>query len=798
MAVWVVRAGEKKQSDKFADFVLEHNIISINYENIGDLANYKSLTGEPNSLVNSVQIGEYVLLPQTSKGIIHIGQVIGYYIYEQNHPAGTRHTRAVKWLKTIDRTEVSHEMLNSIDSEGTIFRVRKPSIEKAETIIDAIIKNINTYNFIIANIAWLDDMGNWERKINKEEHEVLVKRSLFGYIKEGNYPHEMFNFNTEAQIEGFQYGYAPYFDSTKITEGEKIFIIFISTKPNGGRAIVGFWGNAEITRKKLPTAQLELNIKCPIEYTIRLKTYIDFRKEKHAEGKNPKQSNGCKIDNVKTITDMLNEAIELNKEDDSTVAKLRILIDLLSPYKGDRDMGDLGMKISLLLTKKQIILCGPPGTSKTWEAQQLANKIIGNFWLVVANEKKYSWLNNVEWDNPQPEDWHGKSEENKKTARVGDLVFGYEAGKGIVCLATIFKEAYLSSKEDIAIDILPIAKLEKPISIIEMKNDPILSKSKPVTINFKQAIHELSIEEIKCLIKMILKSNPHLSEAISSPAIVQFHPSYTYEDFVRGLAPKTIKREDGGGVTFEAKNKIFGELCTIAAKESNKDKKFVLIIDEINRADMAKVMGELIYGLEYRNQPILTPYPNEDGSPCYLTVPFNLYIIGTMNTADKSIAFLDYALRRRFAFVHMYPSEEKLVMFYPMGNPLKTNALNLFRRVQACFNEKGRDLAVGHTYFMVKDEETIKASDLLEQRFIYEIAPLIYEYILAGEEGLIEDQIKPIKAAYKIIIDRLVTTENEGLDYTVSALKELFNKWINNEEPKYEKKNETEEKNTEE
>lgn len=148
--------------------------------------------------------------------------------------------------------------------------------------------------------------------------------------------------------------------------------------------------------------------------------------------------------------------------------------------------------------------------------------------------------------------------------------------------------------------------------------------------------------------------------------MVQLHPSYGYEDFVRGI---TIKTKDEQ-IQYETVNKIFGKMCKIAddSKANGKAKKYFLLIDEINRADVATVFGELIYALEYRDEAIETPYEVEQLSKekssmvksSKITVPDNLYIIGTMNTADKSVGNIDYAIRRRFIFFDLLPNENEI------------------------------------------------------------------------------------------------------------------------------------------
>ena len=153
----------------------------------------------------------------------------------------------------------------------------------------------------------------------------------------------------------------------------------------------------------------------------------------------------------------------------------------------------------------------------------------------------------------------------------------------------------------------------------------------------------------------------HLAGATGSVELVQFHPSYAYEDFVQGFRP----RVEGGQVGFELRN---GPLLQVAERASaeqlraeevgEEPAKYLLIIDEINRANLGKVFGELYFLLEYRDKGIRLQYSDESDEP--FSLPENLYIIGTMNTADRSIALVDLALRRRFSFVEFDTGEEPI------------------------------------------------------------------------------------------------------------------------------------------
>lgn len=263
--------------------------------------------------------------------------------------------------------------------------------------------------------------------------------------------------------------------------------------------------------------------------------------------------------------------------------------------------------------------------------------------------------------------------------------------------------------------------------------------------------------------------------------IVQFHPSYNYEDFVRGIQVST---DEKGNVQYETKNRILGEIAQQAftSKENNEVKKFVLIIDEINRANLASVLGELIYALEYRGEKVRTPY--SDNKSQEITIPNNLYIIGTMNTADRSVGHIDYAVRRRFAFVPCLPDRSVLESYYAKRNTsyLRDTALELFDSVASLFggtstddnqNNQGYlaldffkdDVQVGHTYFMADDCEK------LAMKYAYQVYPLLREYykdgiLVAGNDGRIDikvnygQQSKPISVQPPLkseeIFDRIV------------------------------------------
>lgn len=199
--------------------------------------------------------------------------------------------------------------------------------------------------------------------------------------------------------------------------------------------------------------------------------------------------------------------------------------------------------------------------------------------------------------------------------------------------------------------------------------------------------------------------------------IIQFHPAYSYEDFVRGIVAETT---ESGNVSYQVENKILADFAQKATDNPNGN--YVLIIDEINRANLPSVLGELIYALEYRNETVTSMYEYEGERE--IALPKNLFIIGTMNTADRSVGHIDYAIRRRFAFVDILPDENVI------QNP---TAKNLFNEIKALFgNEflspdfKAKDVMIGHSYFIVKDEDELKI------KLEFEIKPILREYLKDG------------------------------------------------------------------
>lgn len=202
--------------------------------------------------------------------------------------------------------------------------------------------------------------------------------------------------------------------------------------------------------------------------------------------------------------------------------------------------------------------------------------------------------------------------------------------------------------------------------------------------------------------------------------IVQFHPSYSYEDFFQGYRPDV---SESGDLTYVLKDGPLRRIVDQAVR--NPEFNYVLVIDEINRGNLAKVFGELYFLLEYRNRPIKLQYSRDDSD--FFVLPSNLFIIGTMNTSDRSIALLDVAMRRRFSFVELHP--EKYPAKFVLGRWLNHHGLEGEPAVllSAVNNQLGdTDFKIGPSYLMPNDGQF--RSGQLEQIWEHDILPLLKEH----------------------------------------------------------------------
>jgi 5-methylcytosine-specific restriction protein B len=234
--------------------------------------------------------------------------------------------------------------------------------------------------------------------------------------------------------------------------------------------------------------------------------------------------------------------------------------------------------------------------------------------------------------------------------------------------------------------------------------------------------------------------------------LVQFHPAYSYEDFFEGYRPE---QGEGGTIGFRLRSGPLRRLASDAAE--HRDEAFVLIIDEINRADLAKVFGELYFLLEYRKEAVQLMYSGSDDS---FSLPDNLYIIGTMNTADRSIALVDAAMRRRFGFVALDMTSgptKSLLRNWSAKHKLPMLAADLLDELNRRLDDP--DFQVGPSYFMKRRDLDAFSTARLEMIWDSDILPLLQEHYYGQWEAIADKfSLKSLLAA----VSRVAPDQSEA------------------------------------
>lgn len=478
----------------------------------------------------------------------------------------------------------------------------------------------------------------------------------------------------------------------------------------------------------------------------------------------------------------------------------------------------LNDNVKVLRYKKQIILQGPPGTGKTKLAKEIAKELIGG---------------------------------NISIEKIPETI-----DQNIIVEKAVAGTTILSARDGVEYSIVRTTDIGVEVKASSNKNyipnyqEIIDSYAKRVWQkegNLKGGNDSYSAAVAKYIYKLF--DEEYRRNYANQIKILQFHPSYTYEDFVRGIVSKP--NIDGDGIVYEAEDKALGAFAKLAlenyvaslnkqitssetdvfeafidsikeemveneehkvnitdavylfsadesrfkykgnnwvahskglnmkfsellkiidsgAKERQdlkklvdleeltrqhatyfikvvekyyvfksvykkideprnnvEQKNYILIIDEINRANLSAVLGELIYALEYRGEPVESMYAVDGDNK--LILPPNLYIIGTMNTADRSVGHIDYAIRRRFAFVDVLPKDLSQELGIKFDSKLFSSVSQLFETNLSSEFDKN-DVQLGHSYFIDKSEE----GGSMDIRLKYEIAPILFEYVKDG------------------------------------------------------------------
>ena len=366
--------------------------------------------------------------------------------------------------------------------------------------------------------------------------------------------------------------------------------------------------------------------------------------------------------------------------------------------------------INLLHYKPQIILQGPPGTGKTREAKRIARELLGlgendslegnEQFKLIQFHPSYSYEDFVRGIVAKPnEEGDGivYTAENKVLAE-----FAQKAQKSLQeCLEK--KNRYKYIKKEDFIDFLEKEKENGKKIYFDAKTRYIEVRER-----------KKNNEKVKSLYYSFKKSENKWEEDHRAIPIDVFSQKNLDDEFKNFYT----------GTNWEGPWKSITDYFINWAKKIKNVplKPYVLIIDEINRANLSAVLGELIYALEYRGEAVQSMYVIEGENN--LILPPNLYIIGTMNTADRSVGHIDYAIRRRFAFVNVLPKD----LTSELGDQFDSV---LFAKVTDLFNTnlspefKKEDVQLGHSYFITKNTP-------IDIRWEYEIKPILLEYVKDG------------------------------------------------------------------
>jgi 5-methylcytosine-specific restriction enzyme B len=388
--------------------------------------------------------------------------------------------------------------------------------------------------------------------------------------------------------------------------------------------------------------------------------------------------------------------------------------------------------------KGQVIVYGPPGTGKTYVARRFiewwaekegatsseAPPQTGRVWWLVARPDRWSW---EELFPDGRETFEGGNiARNWGLVAPGDLVLGYEARptKRITAVARVERAVEPGSATP-SIVVRPVAQVTDGPTFEELRDDPILRDSEPMRNACRGTIFKLDAREASHLLALLQARDPSLEDrlplddsSVERQISVTFHPSYGYEDFIEGFRPVP---GPGGTVQLRLEDGVFKRVCLAAAADPGR--RYVVLVDEINRGNVAKILGELISLLELDKRGELRARLPQSGDS--FTVPKNVYVIGTMNTADRSIRLLDAALRRRFAFIELMPDPGLLA-----GDPIEELSLDSFLTAlnATVVEQAGREKQIGHSYFFRRDGSRIESAHELAVVVREEIIPLLQEY----------------------------------------------------------------------
>lgn len=643
-------------------------------------------------------------------------------------------------------------------------------------------------NILIANIAWIDN--GWV---------AIDNQTISGHrhVRDGGIAHESLNFKFDGEWNDHNniYGFCQFTNPPKIEGNDNVVVFYSKNK------IVGIYMNVELGNYKpehIPSEIESFNLKASRINSFKLDEYIKFNPDRHLPVDKKKIGHiGFTYINKKQLINILNDICTLNANLFSQTQEILKTIKfkekdmniwIIAPGEEASIWGECRENGYIAIGWDKI------DVNEYTKIEDLKKKLIELYYDIDEKTKKHNYLWNF-----------------GKNIKVGDIVVARNGRKKIVGIGEIasnyispntadnprsdkeykqvryvnwfdLNEYDISGKGEFAIQ--TVAKLDiddkriskyikKVISQREIKEKiKLLEYQKQIILQGPPGTGKTRLA--KQMARYILKDEiePKIDdiEMKEQVKLIQFHPSYSYEDFVRGIVADLAS----GSILYKTENKILADMAKKAkealgeeyyqndiTKERKKEileksEKYILIIDEINRANLSSVFGELIYALEYRDETVESMYELNESRKIIL--PSNLYIIGTMNTADRSIGHIDYAIRRRFTFLKVLANEDKVLDNYLNGN-------KLYNVVNSVFNNKTYispefdvdDIRIGHSYFIADNDDSTK----LAMKFIYQVLPLLIEYV---KDGILINSPKFYMDGEPIYLDKTSNDiENEEL-----------------------------------
>lgn len=405
--------------------------------------------------------------------------------------------------------------------------------------------------------------------------------------------------------------------------------------------------------------------------------------------------------------------------------------DVFMKKQSEEESNNLQLNIPL-----NQILYGPPGTGKTFSVRKYIDEILGkNPGLNIENEDQR--INNVVKDS----NWYSAI-----------ALSMYQNGKN-----NKYKVAELLEQK--IIKAFSLTRENKNVRAALWAQMQIHTHENCPNVNYSNRLAPFIFEKnensewyltedgIKFVEENLSEQLEQLSAKNNTRKLedfykfLTFHQSYSYEEFVEGIKPQIRTDEECSSVSYEYNKGIFKEICQQA--NSDPDNNYLLIIDEINRGNISKIFGELITLIEInkrvmpngerifentitKDEQLLVTLPYTKSK---FGVPNNLYILGTMNTSDRSIASIDIALRRRFKFVEMMPNSDLVADF-------ECNFKEIFEKLNTKIKILlDRDHQIGHSYF-IKTKYAEADINILKEIWFSEILPLLNEYFYCDWEKL--------------------------------------------------------------